>query len=83
MVVPFPTMAASKSPDKPPLAQLTVKVPKDVEEAYDASAAASGMTRHRWMRVVLDAASGRSELPQQLMRVVKFIPPKPVRDGKW
>lgn len=61
---------------------LSIKLGAETLAAYDRAAAAAGMSRHRWIRTVLDAASGASELPAQLTRVIEFTP-KPVRDGKW
>jgi hypothetical protein len=62
---------------------VSVKVSDEEIAAFDRAAAEAGMSRHRWIVTVLAAASGGSALPQQLMRVVQFVPPKPVRDGKW
>ena len=75
-------MADTESPDKPRMVQVTLKVPADVLEAYDAAAAASGMSRHRWMRLFLDSAAGASELPEQFKRIIEYVP-KRVRDGQW
>jgi antitoxin component of RelBE/YafQ-DinJ toxin-antitoxin module len=61
---------------------LSFRLSDEVLAAYDRAAAAAGMSRHRWIRTVLDAASGHSELPSQLARVVEFTP-RPVRDGQW
>lgn len=69
--------------DKPGLVTVTLKLPAEVLEAYGAAAKAASLNRHQWMRLVLDSACGRSDLPNQLMRVVQFVPPKPVRDGQW
>jgi len=62
---------------------LSIKASAEVVEAYDRAAAAAGMSRHRWICTILDAASGRSQLPKQLMQVIEYVPPSPVRDGKW
>jgi predicted DNA binding CopG/RHH family protein len=62
---------------------VSVKLSDEEIAACDRAAAEAGMSRHRWIVTVLAAASGGSALPQQLMRVVAFVPPKPVRDGKW
>jgi len=75
-------MADTENPDKAPMAQVTLKVPAAALEAYDAAARAAGMSRHRWMCLFLDAAAGRSDLPNQLKRVIEYVP-KPVRDGEW
>lgn len=42
----------------------------------------AGMTDSEWVRLVVEAAAGVSELPEQLVRVVAY-PPRKVRDGKW
>lgn len=75
-------MADTESPDKPRMGQKTVKAPESVLEAYDAAAAASGMSTHRWMRLMLDSAAGVSELPEQFKRIIEYVP-KRVRDGQW
>lgn len=41
------------------------------------------MTDSEWVRLVVEAAAGVSELPEQLVRVVTYQPPRKVRDGKW
>lgn len=61
---------------------MSIKVSDEAVEAYERAAERAGMSRHRWLCTVLDAASGRSDLPDQLARVVEFTP-RPVRDGKW
>lgn len=50
--------------------------------AYKKAAEEAGLTASEWARLVLDAAAGVNELPQQLTRVVTFEA-RPVRDGKW
>lgn len=40
------------------------------------------MSDSEWVRLVVEAAAGVSELPDQLARVVTYQPRK-VRDGKW
>lgn len=61
---------------------VTLKVPVEVLEAYQRSAERAELSRHRWMRLMLDSAAGISEVPDQLMRLIRYEP-KPVRDGKW
>lgn len=51
--------------DKPELVTVTLKLPADVLEAYGAAAKAASLNRHQWMRLVLDSACGRSELPEK------------------
>lgn len=58
------------------------RVTGDARKAYERAAEAAGLSVSEWVRLVLDAASGASELPEQLTRVIKYQP-KPVRDGKW
>jgi predicted outer membrane protein len=60
----------------------SLKVSEEEIAAFDKAAAEASMSRHRWIITVLNAAAGRSQLPQQLTRVIEFAP-KPVRDGKW
>ncbi len=40
------------------------------------------MSDSEWVRCVVEAAAGVSELPEQLVRVVAY-PARKVRDGKW
>lgn len=61
---------------------ITFKASERSRDAYDAAAEAAGLTRSEWVRLVCDAASGVSTLPDQLTRVLQYDP-KPVRDGKW
>ena len=53
---------------------------KEAITAYKASAERAGLSVSEWARLVLDAAAGSSDFPEQLARVVKF---REVRDGKW
>lgn len=41
------------------------------------------MSDSEWVRIVVEAAAGISDLPEQLTRVVVYQPPRKVRDGKW
>lgn len=50
--------------------------------AYKAAAERAGLSTSEWARLVLDAAAGSSDFPEQLARVVQFRPKK-VRDGTW
>lgn len=59
----------------------SVKVTDESLAAYKAAAALAGMTVSEWVRLVLDAAAGRCEMPEQLQRVVRYE--TRVRDGKW
>lgn len=81
-MVPFLAMAPPEKPDRPRMVQVTLKVPEDVLEAYDAAATAAGLSRHRWMRLFLDSASGATELQEQFRRIIEYVPTR-VRDGKW
>lgn len=61
-----------------------IKVTKEDLEFYDKAAKRANLTRSGWMRVVLNVASGRSNLTEQMLRAVAAAaPPKPVKDGKW
>lgn len=43
----------------------------------------AGMSDSEWVRIVVEAAAGISDLPEQLTRVVVYQPPRKVREGKW
>lgn len=60
----------------------SIRVSEEAVEAYRKAAEKAGLSTSEWVRLVLDAAAGVSELPKQLMRVVEFKPRK-VRDGDW
>jgi hypothetical protein len=47
--------------------------------AYQRAADDAGMSRHAWCLAILDAASGRSALPEQLARVVRLDR----MEGEW
>lgn len=51
--------------------------------AIHKAAEKAGMTDSEWVRIVVEAAAGISDLPEQLTRVVVYQPPRKVRDGKW
>lgn len=61
---------------------LPVKMTKAEQRAIDAAATKDGMSRHAWMKLFLNAASGYSEVPTRMLRVVQ-IKGVPVRDGEW
>ena len=63
-------------------------------EAYERAAKAARMSRHAWMRTVLNITAGISELPAQLSRAIaaakaaeqaaeQAAKEKPIKDGKW
>ena len=68
----FPAQMADEIP-------MSLKVPPDCAAAYQKAADELGVSRHKWMRMMLDAASGISKLEEQLERLKK----SQVRDGKW
>jgi hypothetical protein len=51
-------------------------------KAYKKAAEEAGLSVSEWARLVLDAAVGASELPEQLIRVIRYEP-RAVKDGKW
>jgi antitoxin component of RelBE/YafQ-DinJ toxin-antitoxin module len=51
--------------------------------AIHKAAEKAGMTDSEWVRLVVEAAAGVSELPEQLVRVVTYERRRKVRDGKW
>lgn len=51
-------------------------------EAYRHAAERANISLSEWARLVLDAAAGVSDFPEQLTRIVEFRPNK-VRDGDW
>ena len=59
----------------------SLRVSEESLEIYRHVAEEANLSLSEWARLVLDSASGASELPEQLTRVVKFE--KKVRDGKW
>lgn len=61
----------------------SIRVSEEAREAYKKAAEDAGLSESEWARLVLDAAAGISQFPEQLMRVVEFRERKPVRDGKW
>jgi hypothetical protein len=58
---------------------LSLKVPEGSALAYQRAADELGVSRHKWMRMMLDAACGISKLEAQLERLKTTR----VRDGKW
>jgi len=50
--------------------------------AYKKAAEDAGLSTSEWARLVLDAAAGVNDLPEQLTRVVEFKARK-IRNGKW
>lgn len=61
---------------------MSFKLPESHLKAYDRAAEAAGMSRSEWVRLILDAASGVSDLPAQMARIKEHVN-KPVDDGKW
>lgn len=61
---------------------VSIRVSRESREAYDRAAMAAGLSRTEWIRLVLDAASGQSDLPSQMMRILN-IQNKSVEDGEW
>ena len=53
--------------------RLPVKLTPAEHEAIRAAAERAGMSVHGWMRAILLAAAGASELPEQLQRVTKAV----------
>lgn len=60
----------------------SVRVSESSVAAYKEAAEKAGLSTSEWARLVLDAAAGISEFPEQLTRVVEFKN-RTVRDGKW
>jgi hypothetical protein len=58
---------------------LSLKVPPESADAYQRAADQLGVSRHKWMRMMLDAAAGISPLEEQLQR----LKASRIRDGKW
>jgi hypothetical protein len=55
----------------------------DIEvQAYRVAASAAFQRRSAWIRMVLAAASGLSDLPSQMARI-STVQNKPVTDGEW
>lgn len=54
-----------------PAKRLPVKLTEPEHTAIKAAAEAAGMSVHGWMRAILLAAAGVSELPEQLRVVAK------------
>lgn len=63
-------------------AAFSFRCPAASLEAFRRAADKSSLSTSEWARLVLEAAAGASELPEQLSRVVTYQPRK-VRDGKW
>lgn len=61
---------------------ITFKASEKARDVYDKAAESVNMDRSTWIRTVLDAAAGVSNLPDQMMRIIQ-VQSKPVRDGKW
>ena len=61
---------------------ITFKTTEKAREAYDKAAESVNMDRSTWVRTMLDAAAGVSDLPDQMMKIIK-VQNKPVKDGKW
>lgn len=60
----------------------SLRVSEEALEAYKKAAEEAGLSTSEWARLVLDAAAGISQFPEQLTRVVAFQARK-VRDGNW
>lgn len=60
----------------------SVRVSERSMKAYKKAADEAGLSVSEWARLVLDAAVGASELPEQLTRVIHYRP-KIVKDGNW
>lgn len=69
----------------------SIRVSAASADAYARVAAAAGMTKHEWALSILNAASGRTVLPDEMKRPIEVEleewpedeGPKKVRDGKW
>lgn len=62
---------------------LPVKMTKAERRAIDVAATEAKLSRHAWMKLFLNAASGYSTVPRQMLRVLEVQIEKPVRDGEW
>lgn len=61
---------------------ISIRAVEAERDAYEKAAKAACMSRHAWMKMILNAASGVSDLPNQMMRVIE-VQQLPVRDGQW
>ena len=64
------------------LQPFAIRLTPEALACYKQAAERVGMSVSEWARLVLDSASGSSELPEQLARVVIYQP-REVRQGKW
>lgn len=66
---------------------MTLKVTTPQVAAYDQAAEATFLTRSEWARLVMDAASRATTLPEQMAEARKahdkLMEKKPVDDGEW
>lgn len=62
-------------------AVVALRVSPDRIPYYDMAAEKACLSRHAWMRTLLDVASGYSALPEQISRGIEAA--KKVKDGKW
>lgn len=58
------------------------RVSEEVREAIRSAAAKSRLSDSEWVRLVVEAAAGVSDLSEHLARAKQFGAGK-VRDGKW
>lgn len=58
------------------------KVTSEEMDAYKIAALAAIQKRSVWVRLILAAASGLSDIPSQMARVAN-VQNKPVTDGEW
>lgn len=70
--------------DEKPLTLKTTLVERD---AYDRMAAEAGMSRHAWMKLILNSVAGVSAIQEQTRQASKahrsVVKKNTVRDGKW
>ena len=52
---------------------LSVRATSAQEKAWTLAADAAGLSRHQWMRLVCDLASGNSELLRQAQRAMRTL----------
>ncbi len=58
------------------------RISPEARVAFEKAAEKAGLSTSEWARLVLFAAAGVGDLPEQLTRVVEFQAKK-VRDGDW